>query len=141
MHFGTDIERVESAVRMTQTGVDGMETITVFYKDGRMASLTHGIYARSDRKGIIYGDQGYLVVENVNDPQSISVFDTSDRLLEQHKFVHDVSGYAYEWPSGSAALKRTFPKRQKLWGRPTWSCLPIRSTPSWCRPSCTASSS
>lgn len=105
MHLGTDIERVESAVRMTQTGVDGMETITVFYKDGRMASLTHGIYARSDRKGIIYGDQGYMVVENVNDPQSVSVFDTSDRLLEHHKFVHDVSGYAYEFAEAVRCIR------------------------------------
>ena len=43
-----------------------------------MAVLTHGIYARSDRKGIIYGDKGYIVVENINNPQSISVFDTED---------------------------------------------------------------
>lgn len=30
MNFGTDIERIESSVRMTETGVDGMESITIF---------------------------------------------------------------------------------------------------------------
>ena len=59
MHFGTDIERVESSVHFSDTGVDDMETITLFYKDGRMAVLTHSIYARSDRKGIVHGDKGY----------------------------------------------------------------------------------
>lgn len=97
MHFGTEIERVESAVRMTETGVDGMETINLFYKDGRMAVLTHGIYARSDRKGIIYGDKGYLVVENINDPRSISAFDLHDRLIETHTFPPQISGYEYEF--------------------------------------------
>ena len=82
---------------MTETGVDGMETITIFYEDGRMAVLTHGIYARSDRKGIIYGDNGYLVVENINNPQSVSVFDAQDRLIETHIIPSQISGYEYEF--------------------------------------------
>ncbi len=73
-----------------------MESITIFYKDGRMAVLTHGIDSRSDRKGIIYGDQGYLVVENINNPQSVSVFDTNDTLLERIEVPEQISGYEYE---------------------------------------------
>ena len=75
MHFGTDIERMESSVRMTDTGVDAMESITLFFRDGRMAVLTHDIYSRSDRKGIFYGEKGYIVVENINNPRSIAVYD------------------------------------------------------------------
>lgn len=97
MHFGGDIERIESSVQMTDTGVDGRETITLFYKDGRMAVLTHGIYSRSDRKGIIYGDKGYIVVENINNPQSVSVFDAGDRLIERHEIPEQISGYEYEF--------------------------------------------
>lgn len=97
MHFGTDIERVESSVRLTDTGVDGMETITLFYQDGRMAVLTHSIYARSDRKGIFHGDRGYIVVENINNPQSLSVFDTEDHLIRHIDFPPKISGYEYEF--------------------------------------------
>lgn len=97
MHFGTDIERIESSVQFTETGVDGMESITIFYKDGRMAVLTHGIYARSDRKGIFYGDKGYMVVENINNPQSISVFDTEDNLLRRIDVPEQFSGYEYQF--------------------------------------------
>jgi len=49
MHFEDDIDHIESSVRLAETGVDAMETITIFYKDGRMAVLTHSIYCRSDR--------------------------------------------------------------------------------------------
>lgn len=106
MHFGTDIERVESSVRMTDTGVDGMETITIFYKDGRMAVLTHSIYARSDRKGIIHGDKGYIVVENINNPQSVSVFDVNDTLVAYYPVPEQVNGYEYQFRECAQALAR-----------------------------------
>ena len=105
MHFGSEIERIESSVRMTDTGVDAMETITIFYQDSRMAVLTHSIYARSDRKGIIHGDQGYLVVENINNPQSVSVYDTSDKLLAHYDVPEQISGYEYEFMECSAAIE------------------------------------
>ena len=107
MHFGTDIDRVESSVQMTPSGVDGMDTITIFYKDGRMAVLTHSIYARSDRKGIIHGDKGYIVVENINNPQSVSVYDTNDQLLAYYPVPEQINGYEYEFRECAEALKLT----------------------------------
>ena len=106
MHFGTDIERIESSVQFTETGVDGMESITIFYKDGRMAVLTHGIYARSDRKGIFYGDKGYMVVENINNPQSISIFDTEDRLVKRVDVPEQISGYEYQFAECMEQIKK-----------------------------------
>ena len=97
MHFGEEIERVESSVQMTESGVDAMETITIFYKNGRMAVLTHGIYGRSDRKGIFYGDKGYMIVENINNPQSVSVYDTEDRLIKEICVPKQISGYEYQF--------------------------------------------
>ena len=104
MHFGTDIDRVESSVKMHDTGVDAMETITIFYKDGRMAVLTHSIWCRSDRKGIIHGDKGYMVVENINNPQSLSVYDTEDKLLAFYDFSNQINGYEFQFAECAAAL-------------------------------------
>ena len=115
MHFGTDIERVESSVQLTATGVDAMETITIFYKDGRMAVLTHSIYARSDRKGMIHGDRGYIVVENINNPQSISVFDTEDRLIARYDVPKQINGYEYQFAECARALKDG---RNESWSMP-----------------------
>lgn len=104
MHFGTDIDRVESSVKMTDSGVDAMETITIFYRDGRMAVLTHSIYARSDRKGIIHGDKGYVVIENINNPQSLTVYDTNDQQLAFYDFSDQISGYEYQFAECAAAI-------------------------------------
>lgn len=105
MHFGEDIERVESSVQMTDTGVDAMETITLFYRDGRMAVLTHSIYARSDRKGIIHGDKGYIVVENINNPQSVTVYDLEDKVVEQYEIPPQISGYEYEFAEAVRCIR------------------------------------
>lgn len=96
MHFGLDIERVETSVKFTDTGVDGMETITLFYKGNKMANLTHSLYSRGDRKGIIYGDKGYIVVENINNPNAIRVFNTNDELIKEIEIPSQISGYEYE---------------------------------------------
>ena len=105
MHFGDDIERMESSVQLTDTGVDAMETITIFYKDGRMAVLTHSIYCRSDRKGIIHGDKGYIVVENINNPQSISVYDLEDKLISTHTVPAQINGYEYEFSEAVRCIR------------------------------------
>ena len=104
MHFGEEIERVESSVQMTETGVDGMESITLHYKDGRMAVLTHGIYGRSDRKGIFYGNEGYMVVENINNPQSISVYDQGDNLIKFIAVPEQITGYEYQFAEAANCI-------------------------------------
>ena len=97
MHFGDDIERMESSVKLTDTGVDAMETITIFYRDGRMAVLTHSIYCRSDRKGMFHGDKGYVVVDNINNPLSIDVYGLNDEPIAHYDVPPQVNGYEYEF--------------------------------------------
>ena len=116
MHFGTDIERVESSVKMLTTGVDAMETITIFYKDGRMAVLTHSIFCRSDRKGIIHGEKGYMIVENINNPKSLKVYDTADREIASYDFSDQISGYEFQFAESVAriAAGKTEPESMPL---------------------------
>lgn len=97
MHFGTDIERIESSVCFTDTGVDGMESITIFFRNGRMAVLTHSIFSRSDRQGIFCGDKGYIIVDNINNPLKISVFDTNDKKIKEIDVPKQISGYEYQF--------------------------------------------
>ena len=61
------------------------------------AQIFAGILARSDRQGIFYGDRGYIVVENINNPRSVSAYDTGDRLLRKVTVPAQISGYEYEF--------------------------------------------
>ena len=105
MHFGDDIQRIESSVQMTDTGVDAMESITIFYNNGKMAVLTHSIYGRSDRMGIFYGDKGYMVVDNINNPLKISVYDLVDNPVAQYCAPEQISGYEYEFQEAKRCIR------------------------------------
>ena len=105
MHFGDDILRTDSSVRFTDTGVDAMETITLHYRDGRMAVITAGVLARGDRKGIFYGDKGYIIVENINNPQSISVYDLTDTLVKKLDVPAQITGYEYQIREAMARIR------------------------------------
>lgn len=104
MHFGSEIERVESSAALTKTGVDGTNSVTIYYKDGRAAFLNSGMFSRSDRKGIFFGERGYIVVENINNPNSICVFDERDNLVKKVEVPPQISGYEYEVEETVAAL-------------------------------------
>ena len=105
MHFGDDIVRTDSSVRFTDTGVDAQETITLHYADGKMAVITAGVLARGDRKGIFYGEKGYIIVENINNPQSISVYDLTDTLIQRIQVPAQISGYEYEIREAMARIR------------------------------------
>lgn len=105
MHFGDDILRTDSSVAFTDTGVDAQETITLHYRDGKMAVITAGVLARSDRKGIFYGDKGYIIVENINNPQSISVYNLSDELVEKIEVPAQITGYEYQIREAMAQIR------------------------------------
>ena len=105
MHFGDDIVRTDSSVSFTDTGVDAQETITLHYRDGKMAVITAGVLARGDRKGIFYGEKGYIIVENINNPQSISAYDLTDKLIRRIEVPGQITGYEYQIREAVARIR------------------------------------
>ena len=95
-HLGHEITGVDTTVQMTDTGVDGSEVITLRYRNGAMAVLTHSVFARSDLQGVFSGEKGYIVVENINNPKSASAYDDYGRLLKRVEVPPQVTGYEYE---------------------------------------------
>ena len=96
MHFGTEIQKIDTSVKMTETGVDETDSVTIHFKDGKSAFITAGINSRSDRKGIFWGENGYIIVENINNPNLIKVFNSNDKLIKKIKIPRQITGYEYE---------------------------------------------
>ncbi len=96
MHFGNKIAKKHSVVHMTDTGVDGQNVIALSYEDDRMALLTSGIYGISDRQGIFYGSKGYMVVDNINDPTAVNIYDENHELIKAVAMPEQINGYEYE---------------------------------------------
>lgn len=94
--MGDEIERIHAAAVKTETGVDAQNSITIIYKDGRMAQLCSGIMSISDRKGMIYGSKGYIIIENINNFETIQVYDTKRELIETHTCPPQITGFEYQ---------------------------------------------
>ena len=99
MVWGDDIKSIKASCVMTDTGVDGQDNIMLEYQDGRMASLFTTIYTLTNRMGHIAGTEGFIEVENINNPQEIRIYapDRNDpRLIDRIKVPEQITGYEYE---------------------------------------------
>lgn len=96
MHFGNAIAKTVSTAHLTETGVDGQNMITYSYKDSKMAVLTSGIYGLSDRNGVFYGSEGWMVVDNINNPLEVKIYNKERALVETISMPEQISGYEYE---------------------------------------------
>ena len=98
MFFGNDYVKMESSVQLMDTGVDRQETITLYYADGRMASLSAGTTCRSDRRCLIAGTKGYLTVDNVNNPTKITLYKAEEDFAAAHDIPvpPQLTGYEYQ---------------------------------------------
>lgn len=97
LYFGNHVTKIDSSVAMMDSGVDGMESVTLHFEGGRMAVMTSGIHARADRHGVFYGEKGYMVLDNINNTRVVEVYDTMDNLLKRVEMPEQISGYEFEW--------------------------------------------
>lgn len=105
MIFGNNIDKVISNCTYTDTGVDEQNSITLQYLDGRVAHLNSSMSSLSDRMGIVYGTKGYIIVENINNFESISVYDSSYKRVGIYKCPKKISGYEYEVEASIKAIR------------------------------------
>lgn len=95
MVFGR-ADGVQGLCTKHETGVDLTDSITLTWADGRAAHLTAAANAVTDRYGAVYGTNGYLLVENINNPQKITVFDGHNRPVRELPCPPQLTGYEYE---------------------------------------------
>ncbi|MCM1104588.1 MAG: Gfo/Idh/MocA family oxidoreductase [Clostridium sp.] len=106
MLFGDEIEKITSSCIKTDTGVDASNEITLHYRDGRMAVLNSTMRGISDRKGIVYGSNGFLIVENCNNFESVSVYDADRSRILYRERPEQITGFEYEVHACISALER-----------------------------------
>lgn len=106
MIFGTDFIKTSSTCTYTETGVDEQESMTLIYPDGKMAVLNASMLSVSDRKGIIYGDKGFIVIENINNFESMTVYDASYRKMAYYSRTEQITGYEYEVEAALKAIEK-----------------------------------
>lgn len=96
MTFGNDLEKITSTCMKNEAGVDMQNSITFTYRDGRMAVMQTTAFCASDRQGIISGDKGYLVIDNINNPQQAVVYNTDHQETGRYTCPPQITGFEYQ---------------------------------------------
>ncbi len=105
MVFGDEIESIAATCIKLDSGVDGQETIMLTYKDGRMATLYATMLAQTDRRGMINGTNGYIEIENINNYESVRVYNLERKVIAEYAAPCQVTGYEYEVLSAMQVIR------------------------------------
>lgn len=105
MFFGDEIARVKADCTFTPQHVDEQDSITLVYKDGKMAVLRASMLGTGDRRGVITFTKGYMVVENINNFESLTVYGSDYKKLACYKRPRQKTGYEYEIMACARALR------------------------------------
>lgn len=106
MTFGNDLEKITSTCMKNEAGVDMQNSITFTYRDGRMAVMQTTAFCASDRQGIISGDKGYLVIDNINNPQQAVVYNTDHQETARYTCPPQITGFEYQVQEAAEAIRQ-----------------------------------
>ena len=104
MFFPADIVNIESQCVKSDTGMDLTNAISLVLADGMLANVQSSAACVGDNIGVIAGTDGNLIIDNINNPQRITV-NTHDReFVEDIHVPQQITGYEYQFLACRDAL-------------------------------------
>ncbi len=100
------IVKTESKCVKFSTGVDATDWMDLVYASGQVAHLKTSMVAPLKNEGVIYGTEGFIRVQNLNDMVEIQLFDVAGTLVESVKPPRIENCYEYEVLGCKAAMEK-----------------------------------
>ena len=104
MFFPADIVSMESQCVKSDTGMDLTNAISMVLSDGMLCNLQSSAACVGDNIGVIAGTEGNLIIDNINNPQQITVNGPDRTYIETIHVPKQVTGYEYQFAACRQAL-------------------------------------
>ena len=104
MFFPADIVNMESLCVKSLTGMDLTNAISLVLSDGMLCNLQSSAACVGDNIGVIAGTEGNLIIDNINNPQKITVNGPDRTYVETILVPQQITGYEYQFLSCRQAL-------------------------------------
>ena len=104
MFFPAAIVSMESQCVKSQSGMDLTNAITLVLADGMLCNLQSSAACVGDNIGVIAGTEGNLIIDNINNPQKITVNGPDRTYVETINVPQQITGYEYEFLACRQAL-------------------------------------
>ena len=104
MFFPADIVSIDSQCVKSTTGMDLTNAITLVLADGMLCNLQSSAACVGDNIGVIAGTEGNLIIDNINNPQTITVNGPDRTYIETIRVPQQITGYEYQFVACRQAL-------------------------------------
>ena len=104
MFFDADIVSMESQCVKSQTGMDLTNAMSLVLSDGVLCNLQSSAACVGDNIGVIAGTEGNLIIDNINNPQQITVNGPDRTYVETIHVPQQITGYEYQFLACRQAL-------------------------------------
>ena len=104
MFFPADIVSMESQCVKSDTGMDLTNAISMVLSDGMLCNLQSSAACVGDNIGVIAGTEGNLIIDNINNPQQITVNGPDRTYIETIHVPKQITGYEYQFAACRQAL-------------------------------------
>lgn len=86
------------------SGVDGIDSITMKW-DSAVATLHATMMSQTGNAGFVFGTEGYLKIDNINNPKIITRYDNENKEAEIYDFSDQITGFEYQVQACCDAIK------------------------------------
>ncbi len=105
MIFGPELVSVSSTCAKLESGVDAQNIIQMTFKGARTANMFSTMMYKPDNGATIYGDKGYIEIDNINNPEAFRIYQGDNKLVMQATPPEtQISGYEYEFLAARQAI-------------------------------------
>ena len=104
MFFDADIVSIESQCVKSKTGMDITNAISLVLSDGILCNLQSSASCVGHNIGVIAGTEGNLVIDNINNPQTVTVHGPDRVYIETINVPQQITGYEYQFLACRQAL-------------------------------------
>ena len=104
MFFPAEIVSIDGACVKSKTGMDLTNAMTLVLKDGMLCNLQSSAACVGDNIGVIAGTEGNLIIDNINNPQTITVNGPDRTYIETIRVPQQITGYEYQFLACRQAL-------------------------------------
>ena len=104
MFFDADIVNMESQCVKSRTGMDLTNAISLVLADGMLCNLQSSAACVGDNIGVIAGTEGNLIIDNINNPQQVTVNGPDRTYIKTIQVPQQITGYEYQFLACRKAL-------------------------------------
>ena len=104
MFFPADITVLDGFAVKSNTGMDLTNAMTLVLKDGMLCNLQSSAQCVGDNIGVIAGTEGNLIIDNINNPQTVTVNGPDRTYVETIHVPEQITGYEYQFIACRDAL-------------------------------------